>query len=307
MRGYFYFNNKCYSQWPDGYYGDTSIFTWELWDSACTKCYGPTKNECNEWNSTLLYIKSGESQWKLAQCIRGFYLNYTDLLWYEWDTGWISWDYPNNHYWNQCNQYIYKMMSPGTCTYCNDITGYSINDFGIWSEICGDGLNLGQYECDDGNLLNGDGWSNTCKIETGYTWKGTIWWEIVRPKANIVSVSLKNLATIKFSEPVVFQNFSQMSASLKANINGPNSPYLFNYTIENTNNILVANKTFTQMKVQIFNIQSSIFGSGIEKIELWFNDTSILSDVIGNKISEGKIVGNLNYFEYIPPGKKCFN
>ena len=148
---------------------------------------------------------------------------------------------------------------------------------------------------------------DTCKIETGYTWKGTIWWEIVRPKANIVSVSLKNLATIKFSEPVVFQNYSQMSASLKANINGPNSPYLFNYTIENTNNILVANKTFTQMKVQIFNIQSSIFGSGIEKIELWFNDTSILSDVIGNKISEGKIVGNLNYFEYIPPGKKCFN
>ena len=45
----------------------------------------------------------------------------------------------------------------------------------------------------------------------------------------------------------------------------------------------------------------------LKKIELWFNDTSVLSDVIGNKVSEGKIVGNLNYFEYIPPGKKCFN
>ena len=110
MRGYFYFNNGCYSQWPDGYYADTSSFTWESWDSACTKWYGPTKNECNEWNSTLIYIKSGESQWKLAQCIRGFYLNYTDLLWYEWDAGCISWDYPNNHYWNQCNQYIIEFI-----------------------------------------------------------------------------------------------------------------------------------------------------------------------------------------------------
>ena len=35
-------------------------------------------------------------------------------------------------------------------------------------EICGDGLNLGSYECDDGNTKDGDGCSSKCKIENGY-------------------------------------------------------------------------------------------------------------------------------------------
>lgn len=35
-------------------------------------------------------------------------------------------------------------------------------------EICGDGMNLGEYECDDGNLENGDGCSSKCKVEFGY-------------------------------------------------------------------------------------------------------------------------------------------
>lgn len=35
-------------------------------------------------------------------------------------------------------------------------------------EICGDGKDYGQYECDDGNLLMNDGCSPTCKIEHGY-------------------------------------------------------------------------------------------------------------------------------------------
>jgi len=33
-------------------------------------------------------------------------------------------------------------------------------------EICGDGLNLGAYECDDGNTINGDGCDSTCNKET---------------------------------------------------------------------------------------------------------------------------------------------
>lgn len=36
-------------------------------------------------------------------------------------------------------------------------------------EICGDGINLGQVECDDGNQQSGDGCSSECKIEEGYT------------------------------------------------------------------------------------------------------------------------------------------
>jgi large repetitive protein len=35
-------------------------------------------------------------------------------------------------------------------------------------EICGDGLYLGQYQCDDGNVVSGDGCSATCAIEPGW-------------------------------------------------------------------------------------------------------------------------------------------
>ena len=48
------------------------------------------------------------------------------------------------------------------------ITGYTIDEDGNLSEVCGDGLNYGIFECDDGNLNDGDGCSSTCTIETGY-------------------------------------------------------------------------------------------------------------------------------------------
>lgn len=34
--------------------------------------------------------------------------------------------------------------------------------------MCGDGINLGTVECDDGNLLNTDGCDEECKVEEGY-------------------------------------------------------------------------------------------------------------------------------------------
>jgi cysteine-rich repeat protein len=41
-------------------------------------------------------------------------------------------------------------------------------------EICGDGIDLHSYagECDDGNLVGGDGCNSTCYIETGYNCTG---------------------------------------------------------------------------------------------------------------------------------------
>ena len=43
-----------------------------------------------------------------------------------------------------------------------------------WDEICGDGIVI--YDTlenwDDGNFINGDGWSSICIVETGWTWSG---------------------------------------------------------------------------------------------------------------------------------------
>ena len=37
-------------------------------------------------------------------------------------------------------------------------------------DICGDGKVFGSTQCDDGNLINGDGCSSACIIEDGYSW-----------------------------------------------------------------------------------------------------------------------------------------
>ena len=52
--------------------------------------------------------------------------------------------------------------------YAMSITGYTIDDDGNLTEVCGDGLNYGIFECDDGNLDDGDGCSSVCSIEPGY-------------------------------------------------------------------------------------------------------------------------------------------
>ena len=63
---------------------------------------------------------------------------------------------------------------------CTDIQGFDYPwsqapkkpGGGICTEICGDGLDFGTYECDDGNNRNGDGCSSKCKIEKDYGCEG---------------------------------------------------------------------------------------------------------------------------------------
>ena len=81
-------------------------------------------------------------------------------------------------------------------------------------------------------------------------------------------------------------------------IDGPHSPYVYSTRIINTN--FIENTTFTVMHIQVYDIQESIIGSGKEKFEMWFDDLSVIQDQANNSLSDGKIVGNLNTYEYIP-------
>ena len=53
-------------------------------------------------------------------------------------------------------------------------SGGSITSKDIWSEKCGDGKRFNSITtyCDDSNIVNGDGWSSTCSVETGWTCSG---------------------------------------------------------------------------------------------------------------------------------------
>ena len=72
-----------------------------------------------------------------------------------------------------CNNYDKFILSNSTCA-CQ--TGYKLVGTGCVIS-CGDGIILGNEECDDNNDVNGDGCSSTCLEELGYQcgYNGTIY------------------------------------------------------------------------------------------------------------------------------------
>jgi hypothetical protein len=99
---------------------------------------------------------------------------------------------------------------------------------------------------------------------------------------------------------VLFYSYNDFISNFRTNINGPSSPYTYEYAIDQTAVKLVEAEEFTQMKVSISNILATIKGGGREKIEFWWADSTIIQDPSNNTLTEGKIVGYLNFYEYIP-------
>ena len=99
-----------------------------------------------------------------------------------------------------------------TGTYCTTCAGIHPGYLGTkedpekCSEVCGDSRNMGILECDDGNLVSGDGCDENCKVENGYDCKGggienpDLCLDIVPPLAVIASISLDYSLIIFFSE-----------------------------------------------------------------------------------------------------------
>ena len=75
-------------------------------------------------------------------------------------------------------------------------------------EICGDGFNYGFFQCDDGNVINGDGCSSKCTIESGFNCTTgsklapSVCMDNKNPTPKISLVSSKNFIYIEFDEEV---------------------------------------------------------------------------------------------------------
>ena len=94
-------------------------------------------------------------------------------------------------------------------------------------------------------------------------------------------MSLDNVVTVTFSEPVKFADYNIMETHLETFIDGPKSPYSYTYSIVNKDS-LVANQTFTELKISITNVQATLFGNSNEEIQIWWTDLSVITDRIGN-------------------------
>ena len=95
----------------------------------------------------------------------------------------------------------------------------------IYLEICGDGLNLGHHECDDGNTFDGDGCSSQCKVESGYKCyaqnKGPDICKDITPLTATIKVIQGNAIAINFNKRIelniksnLYINFRQYTKAI---------------------------------------------------------------------------------------------
>ena len=79
-------------------------------------------------------------------------------------------------------------------------------------EECGDGLFLNiTNECDDGNVVGGDGCSEECTIEYGFACEGgTECREIIPPMLTLAAMEKPNVLMLEFDEEVFVANTSAL-------------------------------------------------------------------------------------------------
>ena len=134
-------NDACQASWNSGYFNNNGV--WKAWDSNCASCI--SNNQCTTW--AIGYSLNG-TVWVLnANWINNYYINSAN--WVLCPAGWSS------------------CTSATAWTACSN--GYSLSS-GVCSNNCGNNYRDELETCDDGNLIDGDGWSSKCQTEENYIW-----------------------------------------------------------------------------------------------------------------------------------------
>ena len=130
------------------------------------------------------------------------------------------------------------------CITCEYILGFKtkinyITNTKSCTEICGDGLNMGEHECDDGNDVDGDGCSKECKIEEGFVCRGgnstnmDSCLDVKSPTLDInPRLSTTNKYSFDFSEPLKILSSEDPKTFLELTITGGYEKYIFDYEVE---------------------------------------------------------------------------
>jgi len=125
------------------------------------------------------------------------------------------------------------------CKACEQYNpGYYTGPDGKCIETCGDGLNLGQHQCDDGNTYDNDGCNSECKVEYGYSCHSTggpdVCVDILPPRA-VLKISKGNKLYVVFSEPVrIHMNSTELAKTMKVSLEGISSQCEFNWALNET-------------------------------------------------------------------------
>ena len=172
---------ECVQLCPIGFYPDSSEC--KACALECAKCVAGGNKACTLCNTALGYTMIAANVCDYPTCTRGTYFNTTlreckdcrpecsECEAYNNCTacskGFML-DPIKNSCYDECAKVGYK-RAPVT-NECLGTNSSPSNSGRV--EICGDGRNMGDYECDDGNTKNGDGCNSVCKVEANYACSG---------------------------------------------------------------------------------------------------------------------------------------
>ena len=180
------------------------------------------------------------------------------------------------------------------CIKCENIKGYYTKRDPVTKErgcveICGDGIRI-EHECDDGNLIDGDGCSKDCKVEEGFNCEGgSIYSEDICKdgKAPILALSISIDSKGKLSNKIHFdsnEEFKIISTEdpkdfVQLTIIGEFSSYIFEHKLQFTNN-------------RRNNANRLLFTTDIE-----LYDTVILTFIPQSSIMDGDVISIYIYID----------
>ena len=161
------------------YFPNGESRTCDLCNIACKGCSGPTEFDCLICNENYVPTSKGncipftcnadEYQDQNKKCQSNIIYIY---IYIECGRECIGCRGPNDCI--SCQSWLFPIISESRveCIICENVSGYltrtGISGERRCGEICGDGINLGEYECDDGNLEAGDGCDGECIQEDGF-------------------------------------------------------------------------------------------------------------------------------------------
>ncbi|CAG9327428.1 unnamed protein product [Blepharisma stoltei] len=230
--GYIKQSSKCVDKCEDGYYLDLNTQSCLSCLSNCLKC--SEENICTICENDFV-LKNG-----ICECADSYFTDSSNKC-SKCDSLCLTCSIISSNC-TSCTQSAPILYDTNNCYPCKSFEGYSSSfivsakDFSdtLLSqlssnciEICGDGRNMGQAQCDDGNNNNGDGCSSNCTVETGWSCSGgstnslDICKDLMPPSPILAYLSENGsgyLLVLSFSEAVYFD--IEIPKNIKIEISG---------------------------------------------------------------------------------------
>jgi len=316
----FYLNDlgstKCVSKCESSKFQNEKTKICESCHFSCLTCAGPSKYECLECNFIEGFAKNIDksSECFLKACESGFFrhINHEkkEAECLKCHDSCLNCLGPLNSDCIECKLSLKRMQTEiknrVKCLSCSEFNpGFTNNHDLKCHEICGDGRNLGEFECDDGNLYNGDGCNQECKIEYGFKCvkrynNPDFCYDYLEPTAKLKIIS-SNLAVIEFSEQIKIDIDSNdfIAHFINITIEFSKEPCI----VQKFGNIQIpANSVISSIVINL-DIQCTLRG-GVEKFNLTFIKPDKITDLYGNHLTTKHLYANAKRFLYISESEK---